>query len=104
MVSSVKVLIVERDVLQALALEDEVIAAGYATIVSWFTALKDRHEYLARRRRSHSATVDWEVLMFRRLALILGVLFIAAGAAMAVGTPAHAGGPSGGVNGDRNPP
>ena len=42
--------------------------------------------------------------MFRRLAFILGVLVIAAGAAMAVGTPAHAGGVSGGVNGDRNPP
>jgi hypothetical protein len=42
--------------------------------------------------------------MFRRLALILGVLFIAAGAAMAVGGPAYAGGSPGGVLGDRNPP
>jgi hypothetical protein len=35
---------------------------------------------------------------------IAGAVAIAAGVAMAVGTPAHAGGMSGGVLGDRSPP
>ncbi|HEY7609929.1 MAG TPA: hypothetical protein VIF14_11910 [Alphaproteobacteria bacterium] len=41
--------------------------------------------------------------MFRRLALILGLVIAAAGSVGTIATAAHAGGPSGGVIGDRRP-